>query len=83
MFEKLFRKEDFDKWIKIKKFDKHKFYVISVGDSRHEPTMEIISHVAENLQKTFPDLAFIVVPNYFRVVGFEPIESTNSEEEDV
>ena len=78
VFERKFRKQDFEEWIKFKKFEKHKFYVVSVGDTKHEPTLEIINQVAENLQKTFPDISFIVVPHYFKVVGFEPIKSTES-----
>lgn len=78
VFEKKFKEQDFEKWIKFKKFEKHKFYVVSVGDTKHEPTLEIINKIAEQLQKTFPDMAFIAVPYYFKVIGFEPIESIKS-----
>lgn len=80
VFEKKFSEKDFEKWIKFQKFEKHKFYVVSVGDRKHEPTLDIVTKVAKNLEKIFPDMAFIVIPNYFKIVGFEPVETTESEQ---
>jgi len=78
MFRKKFSKKDFEEFIKFKKFDEHAFYIVTVGNDKYEPTLEVINQIGDTLQKTFPDMKFIIVPNYIKIVGFEPIKSTNS-----
>ena len=79
MLERKFTKKDFEEFIKFKDFDPHKFYVVTVGNDKMQPTMEIISDIAAQLRNTFHDMKFIIVPNYYRITGFEPIKSSSSD----
>lgn len=82
MFEKKFSIKDFEKFIRTKIFPlgEEGFYVITVGNEKHEPTETIIADMAESLKNTFPKMRFIVVPNYFKIQGFEPMKTRSTED---
>ena len=65
--------KEIEKYIKIQEFDLCKFYVFSV---KYDIPVDEINRIRDAVHKQFPDLKFMVLPDWIKLYGFEPTEDT-------